>query len=61
MTIYRAEANKGRGKGKLVERERDREGERRRRKANEICKTGRPWRRLNVEEEKRRLGSLMGI
>ena len=58
MTIYRAEANKGRGKGKLVERER--EGERRR-KANEICKTGRPWRRLNVEEEKKRVRSLMGI
>ena len=31
----------GKGKGKLVERG----------KANEICKTGRPWRRLNVEEE----------
>ena len=26
----------------------------RRREANEICKTGRPWRSLNVEEEKSR-------
>ena len=24
-------------------------------KANEICKTGRPWRRLNVEEEEERV------
>ena len=43
MTIYRAEANKGRERGNWWRWEG--EGE-----ANEICKTGQPWRRLNEEE-----------